>query len=555
MRRKVLVIGLDGASFVALDPLLERGAMPALARLIKSGFAAPLLSTLPPVSAPAWSSFITGKNPGKHGVYQFYDVNPLSPGSLGRGNQTYLAVPGVVVNARSITEPTLWDLISAAGLRMATINVPMTYPPMPLNGIMVTGMLTPPGSRHFTYPAELADELHDYEIDLNPKEKDYSSADDVFLQRMNELLDKRGRAALSLFQKEPWDCFIIIFTETDRLQHRCWHLLDPVWSARLTPQQRSIQPQVIGFYTKLDQYLAEFVQLAGNDYEIIILSDHGFGPAATKRLNYSALADWLGLSLRADGVELTRTLKKFLPSKRKVYKYLGPLMSDDVLKQAEERFRAAALSGVKAKLIKLHDYIGGVWINTKTHPNGVIELGAEHENFRREIVEKLSTLRDPTTSKPIVSSIHFREDLYQGKHAATAPDVVFVLDAEYGIETDIRSSEMICEVPQKNQGTHRAEGILILSGKTVKAAGRVPATPRLEDVTATMLYLLGVPLLDDMDGRVIEEALGDAFLGQRAIAVCTADSVTKPDRSSHIWDSATDEEQIRERLQELGYLE
>ncbi|MBI3951787.1 MAG: alkaline phosphatase family protein [Acidobacteria bacterium] len=559
MGRKLLIIGLDGASFVALDPLMQCGAMPTLARLRADGFSATLLSTLPPVSAPAWSTFITGKNPGKHGVFQFYDVNPWSPTSLGRGQRTYLAVPGVVVNARSITEPKLWDLIGAAGLRIAAINLPMSYPPEPINGLMVTGMLTPPGSRHFTYPPELADELHDYEIDLNPEEKDFSSPDRQFLRRMCDILDKRARTALKLFQREPWDCFMVIFTETDRLQHRYWHFLDP---GRDRQRMTELQSSITDIYCQLDGHLAEFVRLAGDGYDIIVLSDHGFGPAAHKRLSFSALARWLELEVQPGGFKsrALTALRKLAPGKQRIYKYLGPLVPEGFLKRAEERLRVMARRGVKAKLVKLHDYIGGVWINTKDHENGIVGLGAEYQSFRTEIIQKLAALRDPETKERVVSEIMVREGLYRGLHASDAPDIIFILDEEYGIETDAHSQNLLCRMPQKNQGTHRAEGIFIMSGKAVRPGIQVSSNgltvtpPKLEDVTATILYLMGVPLLDDMDGRVIEEAVSEKYLREHPI---TFQSVARlsTGESSSLWSTPEEEEQIRERLKELGYLE
>jgi predicted AlkP superfamily phosphohydrolase/phosphomutase len=559
MGRKLLVIGLDGASFVALDPLMECGVMPTLAQLRAGGFSATLVSTLPPVSAPAWSSFITGKNPGKHGVFQFYDVNPWSPTSLGQGQRTYLAVPGVVVNSRSIMAPKLWDLMGAAGLRVATINLPMSYPPEPINGLMVTGMLTPPGSRQFTYPPELADALDDYEIDLDPKEKDFSSPDEKFLQRMREILNKRARAALELFRKEPWDCFVVIFTETDRLQHRYWRFLDPACNDRGT---KELESSISDVYRQLDQHLAEFVRLAGDQYDIIILSDHGFGPAADKRLSFPALAERLGFAAHQNGLEsdAVRALNKLLPSKRRIYKYLSPVLPESFLKRAEERLRSAMMRGVKAKLVKLHDYIGGVWINTTDHEHGVIEPGAAYRAFRAEIIERLAAIRDPTTRMRVISEIMVREGIYRGPHASGAPDIIFVLDEEYGIETAVRSRDLICHVPQKNQGTHRAEGILIMSGNAVRpgtpgaSTGLMMPPPKLEDVTAMILYLAGVPLLEDMDGRVIEEAVDDTYLNEHPITFQSAVAPSS-EGSSGLWSTPEEETQIRERLKELGYLE
>lgn len=559
MGRRLLIIGLDGASFVALDPLMQRGAMPTLARLRTEGFSSILLSTLPPVSAPAWSTFITGKNPGKHGVFQFYDVNPWSAQSLGRGQPTYLAVPGVVVNARSITEPKLWDLLSAANRRVACINLPISYPPEPINGLMITGMLTPPGSRHFTYPPQLAEELTHYEIDLHPQEKDFSSPDDHFLQRMQDILRKRAHTALELFRREPWDCFIVVFTETDRLQHRYWHYLDP--SCRRDPAPE-LEQRLIDIYRQLDQYLTEFVRLAGSDYDIIILSDHGFGPAAQHRLNFAALAQRLELEMASDGFNsaVIRALQKLLPVKRRIYKYLGPVTPAGLLERTEARLRDVARRTIKAKLVKLHDYVGGIWINTADHHNGVIEPGAAYEAFRADLIEKLTAIRDPLSGQQLIAEIMVREGVYCGHHAANAPDIIFNLDDRYGIDTEAKSADLICQTRQKNQGTHRAEGILIMSGNAIRPGAQVSPNgssgplPKLEDVTATILYLAGVPLLEDMDGHVIEQAIDPPYLQAHPVQIQSA-AAPVSSGSPPGWNTMEEEKLIRERLRELGYLE
>jgi predicted AlkP superfamily phosphohydrolase/phosphomutase len=295
MADRVLVIGLDGATWRSLDPLVESGAMPSLARLRRRGFVAPLESTVPPVTAPAWSSFITGQNPGRHGVYQFYEIDPWSERALGRGTPTFLAEPGVIVNGKALGGPKLWEVASSAGKRCATINLPMTYPPSPINGLMVTDMLTPPGSRNFTYPPELADELTDYEIDLTPREKDFSSSDEAFLARAEAVLEKRGRAVTNLFEREPWDLFVAIFTETDRLQHRYWQYLDPEPPPGTSRELADIRMRVVGLYTQLDAYLGRLLDAAADEYRIVVVSDHGFGHAATRRVNMQALAAALGL--------------------------------------------------------------------------------------------------------------------------------------------------------------------------------------------------------------------------------------------------------------------
>jgi predicted AlkP superfamily phosphohydrolase/phosphomutase len=156
---RVLVIGLDRATFRVLDPMRKAGLMPNLQRLITTGAFGSLLSTVPPTSAAAWTTFITGKNPGKHGILQFVSQE-VQPGLEEAGEVVEIApCTFAVVNARSIKTATLWDMVGDAGQRLAVINVPMTYAPPPVNGAMITSTLNPPGAEQFIYPAELKGEL------------------------------------------------------------------------------------------------------------------------------------------------------------------------------------------------------------------------------------------------------------------------------------------------------------------------------------------------------------------------------------------------------------
>src|ERR1051325_3108768 len=146
MRNKLFVIGLDGASFNVLDPLIARGYLPNLAKLIEGGARASLETTFPPITAVAWSSFMTGKNPGKHGIFEFVMRE--------QGSSRQLAVNASLRQGRAI-----WDILSAAGQRVIVHNFPCTYPPRPLNGLLIADFMTPRGRRDFTYPPALLDEL------------------------------------------------------------------------------------------------------------------------------------------------------------------------------------------------------------------------------------------------------------------------------------------------------------------------------------------------------------------------------------------------------------
>src|SRR5215216_4336200 len=148
MAKKLLVIGLDGASFNVLDSLIEKGYLKTLAKLIGGGARANLETTFPPITAVAWSSFMTGKNPGKHGIFEFVRMD--------HGSKRELAVNASFREGRAI-----WDLLSDAGNRVIVHNFPCTYPPRELNGLLIADFMTPRGRRDFTYPASLLAEIEE----------------------------------------------------------------------------------------------------------------------------------------------------------------------------------------------------------------------------------------------------------------------------------------------------------------------------------------------------------------------------------------------------------
>ena len=292
-KRRLLVVGIDGATYDLLDPMIERGLLPNLAALIKRGFRADLRSTIPPNSAAAWATFVTGKNPGRHGVLTFQATRPSAePGREFRpGAYTFLS-------SESIVGRRIWDVLGDHGKRVAVINVPMTYPPRPLNGLMVTGLLTPPGAGDFTWPPELAADLEGYQIEQPLAAMGFSKRADVELVRSSlEILRHQGETALRLFGREPWDFFFVCFTGTDRLQHRLWHYFDLSGSpaARDEIQNPESKTQNLEgdaewfrgnldrYYGLLDSVIGHLIEAAGPATNAILLSDQSRGPKEGSR--------------------------------------------------------------------------------------------------------------------------------------------------------------------------------------------------------------------------------------------------------------------------------
>lgn len=273
---KVLVLGLDGATFELILPWVKRGKLKNFAKILKAGSYCNLRSSLPPVTAPAWASFLTGKNPGKHGVFDFREYHPGS-------------YDGPVVNSKSIHSETLLELISRNGGKVGAINVPLTYPPMPVNGFVVSGLPAPTRGEDFTYPANLIQEIKlmgiNYKLDLDWMYYKNKQKGKAFLQDLRILTEQRKKVTLELMNKHSWDFFITVFTGIDQTQHYYWRYMD-----RTHPNYESGEPKthrnaILDSYKEMDAILEEVMDRMDEETILILVSDHGSGPLK-KKINF-----------------------------------------------------------------------------------------------------------------------------------------------------------------------------------------------------------------------------------------------------------------------------
>ncbi|MBN1888606.1 MAG: alkaline phosphatase family protein, partial [Thermoflexales bacterium] len=371
---KVLVIGLDGVPLSLIQPWAEQGHLPNLQRLIAGGAVGHLKSTIPPTSGPSWSSFQTGKNPGKTNIYDF----------LYRRDGSYHFPP---VSVRQRDGQTLWGIASQAGYRVGVLNMPMSYPVEAVNGFMVSGWMTPYAARDYVHPPELLDELK-REIgsyDIYPTETFSEGRKEAFLRASYQLMEMRTRTALYLMDKHPWELLTVIYFDTDRVLHQLWHYLDPTHPWRHDTQDKS--HVVRDYFRKLDASLGQLLQRAGEDTLVIVLSDHGMGPAH----NFVVLNNWLldtGL-MRLKRDPFTRLKTALFEggfTLRNVHKIVNRL---GLSKQAEYKMGYFVDHLVKLVFLSFLDvdwsrtsaysfgrHLGSIYLNVKgREPQGIVEPG------------------------------------------------------------------------------------------------------------------------------------------------------------------------------------
>ncbi|MFQ5858262.1 MAG: alkaline phosphatase family protein [Anaerolineae bacterium] len=555
---KVLLIGLDGVTWDLVQPWAQAGHLPTLKRLMSEGTWGPLMSTLQPVTAPAWVSFMTGVNQGKHGIYDF----------VRRRAGTYDLE---ITNASMIGCRTLFDVLSDHGRRVAAINVPFTFPPWRVNGIMVGGLFAPAANPRIAVPADAYDSIRavapDYVV-----QPDYDSrANDPladFLYRLLASVSARQQVARHFMGTERWDLFAVVFTATDQVQHAFWAAMTGADPA-LSRFQDAI-PQV---YRRVDAAVADLLAAADDQTLVIIMSDHGAGPLEKLVQLNRWLSDhrWLrfrngagerrgeALSSRFIRIAMTR-YRRSVPSTLRARVRMGLGRVFEPLKgRLETQLYASAVDWPATRAYSLGTG-GNICINLKgREPAGIVRPGAEYERVRDEIIAGLEALCSPDTNTPIVERVYRREELYHGPYLDLAPDLVvkwrdysFWGRGRYEIAgtplfDDISTWEF-SDLPLS--AVHRLEGVLIVHGSGVRVGQRIEGA-RLIDLGPTILHVLDLEAPPHMDGRVIT----GLFAGDGPARVSPASVDSEPARRDADYAYSDEEaEAIQKRLEDLGYL-
>lgn len=544
-RRKVLVIGLDGATFTVLNPLMRSGYLPNLSAMIESGVHGVLQSTMPPFSASAWASFMTGKNPGKHGLFDFRTpvmINSLRP----------------FTNATSIRSRTLWRLLSDGGKKVGVINVPMTYPPEEVNGFMIGGIFTSSIQHKCFYPVELSQKIFNAIGDYKPepdwdKYREDGSRNvgyDVILKLLNDvtcLSQKRGEAALFLLQEFDWDFFMIVFTSVDRVQHFAWKYLDPSHHHYQAEAAKRYAESLAGYYSGLDRIIGDLTQVAGEDVHVIVLSDHGFGPQYKKFYINKWLVELGFLKLLETKTRWRRYLRRF--DIARIRKLMPPSLGKKV------RTNFTVFNCIDWPYTKAYGGTSseqGIFINVKgREPFGIVRPGSEYREVVDKICEKLDRLVDPDTGGKVVTKIFHRDDLYWGPYVDFGPDIVFELkDMTYLPKENIGQYHLF-ETSGFESGSHRREGILIMNGPHFKRGLEYKGASIL-DLAPTTLYFLGLPIDRDMDGKVLTDCFEKEFVERHPIQTTTFDGDSAASEQKTIY-SDSESEEIESMLKGLGY--
>jgi len=448
---------------------------------------------------------------------------------------------------------------------VVVLSVPMTFPPQPVNGAMVAGMLSPGLDSDFTYPTDLKEELVSVlgEYIIHTSTAFSKREAKQFLADIYRVTENRLQAAKYLMSKYPWDFFMVVFNGTDTIQHGLWKFMDPAHPLHVPGSV--FKDAILQFYKRVDEALAEILAIAGDDVVVAVMSDHGAGPLhrffhtntwlyrqGLMSFNRSVQSQ-LKLALFRLGMDPIRLYNRILGVglgrlKRYVVRGKGRGLMSRIFLSYDD------VDWSRTVAYAMGNLAGQIYLNVRDRePEGIVEPGAEYESVRDEIIERLKRLTHPETGMALTESVYRREELYSGAQVERAPDIVFLFrgleTAAFG-EYEFASSRIL-DVSRGISGTHRLDGVFILCGPNVKR-GHCVSGAHITDLAPTLLHLLGIPIPSNCDGHVLVETLTPEYLAAHPIR--GAENIQSLGGVGGEVFTSGEQEQVTQRLRGLGYV-
>jgi len=375
-KEKLMVIGIDGLAHELAHHFSEAGITPNLKRWIRKCGLKKTQAPMPEVSSVSWTSFMTGLNPGGHGIYGFMELNPA--------NYSY-----IFPSFRQLPVPAVWETIAQKGKRSVIMNLPGTYPVRPINGVLVSGFVAV-DLENAVFPPKMLRTLEkmNYKVDVDAE----TAATDktLFLEKLNQMLDMRFQLYKKLEKNQDWDLFFFIMTGTDRLHHFFYNAVDDT----LDPYYRSFRD----YYRRVDEIVGEVTASAERKgIPFIILSDHGFVQIKKEVYLSQYLKEWGYLDLShpkpADLTTITEKTRAFVLDPSRIYLHKEGKYRRGTVKKEDA---GVLLEELKARLLGL-------------------EIDGEK----------------------VLKNVFVKEEIYEGQFLENAPDLVLLSNYGFDLKSGI----------------------------------------------------------------------------------------------------------------------
>jgi len=546
-KRKALVIGWDGGSYNVLDKMLNKGLMPNLRSLLENGVRAPFISTVPPITSPAWTSLRTGKTPANHGLFGFFKPpeGSLEAGAIERHT------------AESIKAPTFWNILNRHGKRVSVVDMPLTYPVEKIDGVMVSGMITRGKCGVLAYPHEVGEDL----IEAFPDYFGRALTDGIdisakFLDHLITSLEWKKQEDIYLMDKYEWDCFFTVFSAVDTLQHYFWKFMDTECVAY--KKDENISKRIEAFYRKLDDVLGDYIKFVSEDDMVFVVSDHGFGPADYVVYVNNLLEEWDELKIKHGcnslwNVWFDKTVLKKILGKLD-FLHLRSMINKETRKRVNALFdKTVPIIWNESKAYLRANSEEGIYVNIETKfRNGVVRE-EDYEKYVEFLTAKLTALINPANGRKVFEFVKKRRDIHRGCCRDDAPDIILRPTKGHVLRTYKYGGKAVGYYKDAFlSGTHSQEGIFIAKGPAFKKNIRADAI-NIEDFTPILLHSLGVPIPKNLDGRVCFDIIEREYKESRP-EICDDYGKVIPKQFQPTGRIA-DEDQIKRRLSQLGYID
>ena len=410
-KKRICVVGLDGVPYSLLRRFTRDGTMPALGEIINKGTLSKMRVTLPEISSVSWSSFMTGVNPGTHGIFGFTDI---------KENSYKMSFPSF----NDLKAETFWDRLAKKGKRCVVINQPSTYPARPINGVLISGFVAIDINKAvvpLTYKEKLQSMGYQIDIDTQRAREDHH----FLFKELDKTTKGREKAVDFFWEKEDWDYFQVVITGTDRLHHFLWDAL--------LEEEHPYHRQFIDYYRKIDNFLKKifdrFEEETKGDSsqgEIFMLSDHGF-------------------TLIKKEVYLNRWLEE-----QRYLAFSSP--NPESVADITDRTKAFALDPSR------------IYLNLKgKYPNGSVDK-SEVQLLKQEIITKLEGLT--LDGEKVINKVFAKEEIYSGPYMGQGPDLVVLSNPGFDLKGSVSKKEVFGKT--KLSGMHTYDDAFFYSTEKPK---------------------------------------------------------------------------------------
>ncbi|HDS09404.1 MAG TPA: hypothetical protein ENN73_04175 [Firmicutes bacterium] len=516
IRNRIFLLGIDGADLEIVQALIRKGELPGFKKILEAGSAAPLLSPVIANSAPSWASIFTGKDIAEHGIVYFQ-------------NQYEDRVEFFDLFLDTIDGERLWTGFDLKDMKSCIINVPITFPPEKVNGIMISGRLANEDSV-YTYPPQLTEELRN--LGYHPTFDNAKSDEELF-----SILEKRIEVAFDFIKNYPWNMFFQGFLIIDWIMHHFSE--DSLLKQVNEKSDLSDFPIVKRAYKRLDLFIQELTEkyISPEEDKLFVFSDHGF-----KRYDFMFNVNiWLikngFLSLKRPPAMVLRDIMLYLPIKIK----RAVFGQKNVLGIRQPVFDWKKNVDWKKTTV----YSPEFFVNCSSFRiNPYLNLDERaKDKIINDLISKLSQVN--LGESPVFCSFHRRDEIFRGPYSGRMPELLGMLEPNVRNDKRIYGKGEI--FTRKNSVEHRREGIFIAWGKDILKTD-LDYLPEVKDIFPTVRYAAGLPVHRNISGKVIEEIFSESYLKFNQLDIL--DTEFKP----NITVGERYDETLKERLKDLGYL-